>query len=771
MNKKTSMLAVALIMAILSALGREVSGTILTEHRSPFQFVNVALYADSAFVAGSISDADGRFSIPTESQSPLTAKISFIGYDNLSIPVPPSGHLGEISLTPAAITLRDVEVKASRPAVTLKGNALVTSVEGTRLSVAGTARDVLARIPMVIDNDGALEVFGKGSPVIYINGRKVNDLQDLEQLNSLDIKSVEVITNPGAAYAADVKSVIRIRTKPPKGDGVSATVRADNGFQHYFRTGNSLDLKYRTRGLELFANYGWWKGHNRFNRLNDMTTATALATYNQSVSTIGKESYNDMTAKLGFSFMFNNSHSIGAFYQNSRNIHHTVGAIPSQVWLNGTLLDQSDSDVDSQSSALPRHYANIYYNGSAGQLNIDFNADYLWYKNRELTLNDERSSLSADRRVITSSTSRNRMFAEKLTLSYPLWYGQIEAGEEYTDTRATNLFSANIPEVDNADNRVDESNIAAFIQIGQQLGRFNIGLGLRYERVRFDYYEMGQLRDDQSKTYNNLFPSLNVATLIGSVRMALSYSGKTVRPGYAQLDGAVSYINRLTYETGNPFLKPTKMQSVEYMAQWRQFFAQASYTYFTDGVYHTTEPFGPEGDAVIIRTANLPHRRYFQAFAGAQFKLGAWQPSVNAGVMKQWLTLPVAGQSMKMNTPGFIFQWQNAIKLPFDFWLNVDAQLMTRAWDNNMRISNTPWHLNAKIYKPLLHNALSITIEAKDIFGSANRDALMYSDAVQIAQKNFSPGRSLMLTLQYRVNTTRDRYRGTGAGAPEKSRL
>lgn len=58
------------------------------------------------------------------------------------------------------------------------------------------------------------------------------------------------------AYAANVKAVILIRTKPPKGDGFSGTIRTDNGFQHYFRTGNSIDLKYRTRGLEIFANYG-----------------------------------------------------------------------------------------------------------------------------------------------------------------------------------------------------------------------------------------------------------------------------------------------------------------------------------------------------------------------------------------------------------------------------------------------------------------------------------------------------------------------------------
>ena len=140
-------------------------------------------------------------------------------------------------------------------------------------------------------------------------------------------------------------------------------------------------------------------------------------------------------------------------------------------------------------------------------------------------------------------------------------------------------------------------------------------------------------------------------------------------------------------------------------------------------------------------------------------------------MMKQCLTLPVDGKPMKMNTPGFLFQWQNAIHLPFDIWLNVDAQLMTHTWDNNMKVSNTPWCVNAKIYKGLLNNAFSVTLEAKDLFNTSGNNAMMHNDAVKLVQNNFTPGRSVVLTLQYRFNTTRDRYRGTGAGNSEKSRL
>lgn len=758
-------------MAVIPVYAREITGQVFGENDAPLDYVNVVLYRDSTYITGTVTNQEGNFSVSTDTDGNLTAKVSFVGYETSIVSVPASGNMGEIRLAPSTVELGELVVKATRPLTAMKGNALVTNIEGSSLAIAGTANDVLARVPMVVDNGGTLEVFGKGAPEIYINGRKVNDLQELAQLNSQDIKNVSVITNPGAAYSANVKSVILIRTKPPKGDGFSGTIRTDNGFQHYFRTGNSIDVKYRTGGLELFANYGWWYGDNRIDRTNEMTTTTSLGTYNQWFRTSGKQRYNDMTWKIGFSFMFNDRHSIGAYYQNSWNRHNLSGSIPSVVWQNGVLIDSYNSDVNNRLTELPRHNANLYYNGMVGKLGIDFNADYLCYKSRELSLSDELSEMGEDRAVNTVSTNRTRMFAEKLVVSYPLWNGQIQVGEEYTDTRSSNIFSANIPEVGDADNRVDESNIAAFVEVEQQLGRFSMGVGLRYEHVEFNYYEMGHRRDGQSKTFNNLFPSLNVATQFGSVRMGLNYSGKTVRPGYGQLDGAVSYINRLTFETGNPYLKPTKMQTVEYMAQWRQFFAQLSYTYFKDGVYHITEPYGADGEATIIRTANLDRRHYLQAFVGGQFRVGVWQPRVNAGMMKQWLTIPVGGKPMKMNTPGFLFQWQNAIHLPFDIWLNVDAQLMTSRWDNNMKLSNTPWYVNAKIYKGLFDNAFSVTLEAKDIFDSSGNDAVMYNDAVRIIQKDYTPGRSIMLTLQYRFNATRNRYRGTGAGNTEKSRL
>lgn len=201
MLKQILPIAISAMMAIAPAYGREITGTVVGENNTPIDFVNVVLYQDSTYVAGNITDADGRFAISTDRGGTLTAKISFLGYEPYSATVPVSGQMGVITLNPSTVMLNEVVVKATRPSTQVKGNALVTDISGTSLEVAGTASDVLAQVPMVVNNSGTLEVFGKGQPLIYINGRPVNDMQELEQLNSQDIKNVEVITNPGAAYA------------------------------------------------------------------------------------------------------------------------------------------------------------------------------------------------------------------------------------------------------------------------------------------------------------------------------------------------------------------------------------------------------------------------------------------------------------------------------------------------------------------------------------------------------------------------------------------
>ena len=194
----------------LTANSQTISGKLVEENGKPLPYANVVLLSlpDLAFVSGTISEEDGAFTLEATSENQIV-KISSIGYKTVYRPVSPA-NIGIVQLESDAQLLNEVVVKGNLPVTRMKGDAMVTNVENSVLSKAGSANDVLAKIPGITKKQDVFEVFGKGTPLIYINGRKLHDLSELEQLNSNDIKNVEVIRNPGSRYDATVKAALQL---------------------------------------------------------------------------------------------------------------------------------------------------------------------------------------------------------------------------------------------------------------------------------------------------------------------------------------------------------------------------------------------------------------------------------------------------------------------------------------------------------------------------------------------------------------------------------
>lgn len=759
------------VFIVCTALAQGITGKVVDASNVPIEFVNVILLSgeDSTYIAGTVTKADGSFLFENHDATTKLVRLTSIGYVEQIKPVPPTGDLCTITMSLDNIMLGEVIVKSNRPVTAIKGNALVTSVENSVLAHAGTANDVLSQVPMVSGRDGNFEVFGKGTPLIYVNGRKILDMTELSHINSSDIKNVEVITNPGAKYDASVKSVIRIQMKRPQGDGWSGTLRSQNGFQHYFVTREQANLKYRTGGLEVFTNFGYMNGKFQNHVSNDMVTYGSRL-IDQQIDSKGNMRNNEFYGKAGFSYLFNENNSIGAYYSNGFSKQTDNGGYDSEIKIDDILEDKISSTAKSKRDNYPRHYTNLYYNGLVGKLGIDLNVDFMWNKNRNNILNEEHGTTSGYTQVNSSSVNHGRMFAQKLTLSYPVWKGQLEIGEEFTSSRFKNIYNTDAELVSDAASQVEENNIAGFTQLTQRFGMVEIAAGLRYEHVNFSYIENGVTNPEQDKTYNNLFPSLSVSTMIKNVQLALSYTNKTQRPSYADLDGTVDYINRFTLEGGNPYLKPEKIHSFELMGAWRQIFAQVSFTYNKNPLLNTTVPYDESGEVKLITKDNLSGIKKLEAFIGSQFQFGFWQPKLNVGVLKQWFMIDFADGRKKLNDPIALVQWQNAIHLPLDIWMNVDVQWMSKGNEDNMAIKPTSY-VNVKLYKAFFNNRFSITFEANDILNKSGRNFTFYNKDVTLFQINKADNRSFQLTFQYNFNTTRDRYRGSGAGQTEKNRF
>ena len=151
--------------------------------------------------------------------------------------------------------LGEVVVKAHLPQYKKTHEGLLTNVAGTVLGKMGTAEDVLKHVPSIVKKKDGYEVVGKGTPIIYINGRKMQDISELDNIKSSDIKSVEVIQNPGATYDASVNAVIKIKTIKKKGEGFGFDTRSVYWYNKHDNTIQQVNMNYRHNGLNLFATY------------------------------------------------------------------------------------------------------------------------------------------------------------------------------------------------------------------------------------------------------------------------------------------------------------------------------------------------------------------------------------------------------------------------------------------------------------------------------------------------------------------------------------
>lgn len=181
------------VFSVCTALAQGITGKVVDASNVPIEFVNVILLSgeDSTYIAGTVTKADGSFLFENHDATTKLVRLTSIGYVEQIKPVPPTGDLGTITMSLDNIMLGEVIVKSNRPVTAIKGNALVTSVENSVLAHAGTANDVLSQVPMVSGRDGNFEVFGKGTPLIYVNGRKILDMTELSHINSSDIKTLK----------------------------------------------------------------------------------------------------------------------------------------------------------------------------------------------------------------------------------------------------------------------------------------------------------------------------------------------------------------------------------------------------------------------------------------------------------------------------------------------------------------------------------------------------------------------------------------------------
>lgn len=774
----------ALMMSLVSfANVLDVSGKVIDENGNPLEFVNVVLLSlpDSTFIQGATTNEQGEFNITTDINDGVL-KVSCVGYETRYVT---AANGLTIQMKDDATMLGEVVIKSPLPKTYVKGDAMRTTVAGTILEKAGTASDMLDKIPSLeASNGGSVKVLGRGDAEVYINGRQVRDMNELTRLRSDQIQHVEVVQNPGARYAASTKAVVRITLKKAQGEGFSFQDNLMGIYQYSYTLTNNLDLNYRTGGLDITASF--WAGrygHTKMLQDNHLYYYVGPDRIESITSQNGKNVWKGWSPQLQVNYMINENHSFGAFYKYDRHPSTDFhDSFFTDNYENDVYKEHSESDI-TQSDRFRKHIFNAYYNGKVGNLSIDLNVDGLFDKTttpgKTIEQTTDVTGATTTRSIESNTNSGNHFWATKLIFGYPVLKGNLSIGGEYSHNHRTDAYTYHASEevpVKATDTEINESSAAGFVEYGRAFGKVFAQVGLRYEHLKNDYYNFGKRDDEVCRNYGDWFPSAVISAPIGKVQLSLSYRRDIQRPHYSSLTSSTIYINRYTYQSGNPYLKPTYTHSIVLNAAYKWMNMTLNYGRIKDSETVSTEPFPGSTDPLISLVRPINSKEDFDQLSvnfSANPVIGCWHPAWSAFAVFQNYKTPCADGSIKtLNHPYLSLVWKNDFELPKNFRLSANMVWSTCGDYNNFRISTHKFNTSLGIQRDInLRRLGTMTFDLRcyDIFNSDKSEATIYGIR-EITTTN-PARRTFMLNITWKFNEARSKYRGSGAGEKQKQRM
>lgn len=676
-----------------------------------------------------------------------------------------NGHAQNQEATDSlARELQEVIVTVRQPATKLIGSTLVSTIPGTNLADLGTALDVLAQLPMLKVTDNSVSVIGKSNIEIFIDGRPMRDELELRQLLSTNLKKVELLMAPGAAYESTTGAVLKITTRRNFVKGLSLTDQFLIEHRRKWSVLDYLNLSYRVGDWEIFVN--GTVNHN--NSIAKGSTTNTLV-YDGKETIVGSTQHNSYPTTTGvIKGGFNYSHgpqSFGAYYRY--NPEHGDFNNTGSEWLdhNPAISSIIDKHVRAHS-----HLASLYYeNTFAGKYRLHFDGDF--------RRSDESNSVatsyhaSSDPAVNSTDDRTSTLWAGKLYLNFPLGKGDFTVGtqDSYTHTSLdyrmlNNAVSEYIP---SSLTDARQTSAALFASWSRMFGKFSLSAGARYEYVDYDFKVNGIRDEDVSRRDHLLTPDVSLGySFNDESQISLSYKMATVKPPYSQLTGSLNYVGMHQIEGGNPGLHDERMHDIRLFGLWRGFMLQADYTRALDTYAYVKQVYPAPDLQLIMHPVNIDVSALSLYLVWNQ-PVRRWTPNVTVGMYRQWLKL----DNTRYDKPIFSYFFDNTFSLPHGWMITANISGSSQGDMHTNRFGASWFTMDASVGKTFLNKSLTVKLAATDIFNTANNDWTLNTYGVFVDKRQSYDRQGLSLNIIYNFQPRKSGYKGTSAAEAEMKRL
>lgn len=646
-------------------------------------------------------------------------------------------------------------VKGTRSLFRNQDDMITANVQGTVLSKAGSLDKLLNQIPFVSGSTGEYNVFGRGQAVVYLNNHKVYDANTLSTLNSDRVKKVQVITNPNARYGADVKAVIKIFTVDNP-DGLGGNVYSNNMMGRRFMTIDGGSLTWNIGRVQLTGGLGYVDYKTRQyteDRVSILSEPQMLYTNN---TTLNYDMRN-FNANLGLTFQPTKSQTLG-FNTRLMSYRHKHSIDDERIahYIGG----EKDFSVEGSnvSELKPTTWiSNLFYSIRAGKTSVDLTDDVLYgRKKRDMDYDED-----AQTGVTTNSSSHyfmnsfvadlNTKLGKNFSLNYggELTYSRHKQGFDFTESGIETAM-------ERTENKNEQLLAAAFANLRATLGRFSVSAGLRYEYADWDYYLDNMRQKSQSRSYSDLFPTLNLSfNPAPRASISIGYRSTVRRPGYSELNDNVEYQSRYYYVQGNSLLDYVHTHSLNLLASWRDLRLIGSCDFVDGDIAMGRSVFGDDGSIVLNRAMNVDDYVRWSVGLNWRRRFGFYSPSVEVSTGGQSFSYAYLGRTEHFNDPYVNFKLHNTFSLRGNVNINFFVDYNGRNY-SQFKKTTEQWGSQLSVSKNW--RGFFVQLSLNNMLCPRGRTSTTLCDWINDSSYTDRDNRNVSLLLSYTFNYKQRRH-------------
>ncbi|WP_019188374.1 TonB-dependent receptor domain-containing protein [Prevotella conceptionensis] len=741
-----------LIPWIGNAQAQTYQGGVFDSEGQPLEFANVVVLSlpDSVLIKGTVTNSKGEFTLSLDTPiDSVLFKVSLVGYQT-TFTTP--AKIGSIVLPTSSVRLAEVVVKGNKKAFSIKGNNLVCNVAGTSLSSESHINDLLGKLPGFYMQGDQLKSINQGEIKYFLNNRPAT-AEEIARIDVKAIKSVEIDRHPGSRYSGEVGSVVFIHTSTLL-EGVSAFLRSYTRINHKFSQGIDGEVRYRYKRISLTLgadNTTYQSQPQQENTFELLHSATLWKVRSQDTKKKNKDSEQMYFANLEYNFTDKHQLNLRYTRQPSRSNVHLLGNL--SVWKgNDFLYEGFESNIASHNI---KDNINLYYKGVLSKhWTIDLASD--WYQQRTTS---EQHLQEKMRFTEIYSRGNSSLWGFSPRAVYQARRTKIEVGGDWSKSVIRGWTRLNIADAQPTDNTIQEIKGAGYLGVDCTMPnqRWNMGLGLRFERTNKRYQDHAGKTETESFCYQTLLPSLSLSYAQEGWTHQLSYNSSIIYPTFSQLASGDVYLNRYNIKQSNPSLERSVVHNISYDCSYRWLYLSVGYTYTHRPILETFELNSYHGEHRIkVTSQNLSYMQGFKALVNAAPRFGLYEPRFMLGFIQNFITLPSTKEhsSHLVSKPFVILSLNNSFTFPHQWEVSLDYSHNGAGSSGYIEYSSSS-SLNCSVVKHFFERKLRASLKLTDIFDTSTPRISGRFQGVLLNGRAWMDSRSVRLNISWYFNQHR----------------